>query len=53
MQYNDRKLGWRRYYVGKNAVTTYIRPQRYTKEFVDANDTFTISFFHENLTEKH
>ena len=33
---------------GKNAVTTYIRPQRYTKEFVDANDTFTISFFDES-----
>ena len=29
----------------KNVVTCYIRPQRYTKEFVDANDTFTISFF--------
>ena len=33
---------------GKNAVTTYIRAQRYTKEFVDANDTFTISFFDES-----
>ena len=32
---------------GKNAVTTYIRPQRYTKEFVDHNDTFTISFYSE------
>lgn len=32
---------------GKNVVTTYIRPQRYTKEFVDANDTFTISFYKE------
>ena len=30
---------------GKNTVTTYIRPQRYTKEFVDANETFTIVFF--------
>ena len=30
---------------GKNVVTAYIRPQRYTKEFVDANDTFTLSFF--------
>ncbi len=28
---------------GKNAVTVYIRPQRYTKEFVDGNDMFTIS----------
>jgi len=32
-------------YWGKNVVTTYIRPQRYTKEFVDNNDTFTIAFF--------
>lgn len=30
---------------GKNVVTCYIRPQRYTKEFVDANDTFTLSFY--------
>ena len=30
---------------GKNVVTCYIRPQRYTKEFVDANETFTLSFF--------
>ncbi|MDO4276703.1 MAG: flavin reductase family protein [Eubacteriales bacterium] len=28
---------------GKNAVTVYIRPQRYTKEFVDRDDTFTVS----------
>lgn len=31
----------------KNIVTVYIRPQRYTKEFVDAQDTFTISFYGE------
>lgn len=30
---------------GKNVATVYIRPQRHTKEFVDANDTFTLSFF--------
>lgn len=29
----------------ESVVTTYIRPGRYTKEFVDANETFTISFF--------
>lgn len=29
----------------KNVVTVYIRPQRYTKEFVDANDYFTLTFF--------
>ncbi len=32
---------------GKNVATTYLRPQRYTKEFVDANDVFTISFYDE------
>ncbi len=31
----------------KNAITTYIRPQRYTKEFVDGNATFTVAFFDE------
>lgn len=30
---------------GKNTVTCYIRPQRYTREFVEANDTFTLSFY--------
>ena len=33
---------------GKNVATAYIRPNRYTKEFVDVNDTFTISFFDES-----
>ena len=28
---------------GKNMVTAYIRPQRYTKEFVDGSEIFTIS----------
>lgn len=36
---------------GKNVVTVYIRPQRYTKEFVDANDTFTVSFLPEEKRE--
>lgn len=29
----------------KNVATIYIRPQRYTYEFLEANDTFTLSFF--------
>ena len=33
---------------GKNIATVYIRPQRYTKEFVDANDLFTVSFLPES-----
>ena len=32
---------------GKNVVSVYIRPQRYTKEFVDNNELFTIAFFEE------
>lgn len=30
---------------GKTVATVYLRPQRYTKEFVDASETFTLSFF--------
>ena len=37
---------------GKNVVTVYIRPQRYTKEFVDSNDTFTLSFFDGNYMKE-
>ena len=29
----------------KNVVTVYIRPQRYTKEFIDSQERFTLSFF--------
>lgn len=30
---------------GKNVAVTVIRPQRYTKEFIDSSDTFTLSFY--------
>ncbi|MBQ9228495.1 MAG: flavin reductase family protein [Eubacterium sp.] len=30
---------------GKDTVTAYIRPQRYTKQFLDDNDCFTLSFY--------
>ena len=33
---------------GKNTFTTVIRPQRYTKEFIDKAEYFTISFFKED-----
>ena len=36
---------------GKNVATAYIRPQRYTKEFVDNNDMFTLSFLPEEKRE--
>ena len=30
---------------GQDVITVYIRPQRYTKEFVDQQDCFSLSFF--------
>ena len=30
---------------GRDMVTAYIRPQRYTKAFLDENDCFTLSFY--------
>ncbi|MBR6531205.1 MAG: flavin reductase [Clostridia bacterium] len=30
---------------GKDVVFVFIRPQRYTKEFMDKSDYFTVSFF--------
>lgn len=30
---------------GKDMATLYIRPQRYTEEFIDAQDYFTLSFY--------
>ncbi len=32
---------------GKPVATVYIRPQRYTKEFIDRNEYFTLSFLPE------
>ncbi|WP_434311830.1 flavin reductase [Hominifimenecus sp. rT4P-3] len=33
---------------GKNVAFVFIRPQRYTKEFVDAADTMSLTFFGES-----
>ena len=30
---------------GKNVITVYLRPQRYTREFVDAAEYFTVTLF--------
>lgn len=48
-KYNTMTASWGGVGVfwGKNVVTAYIRPQRYTKEFVDDKTTFTIAFFNE------
>ena len=36
----------------KNVAFTVIRPQRYTKEFVDCSERFSLSFFGEEYKEK-
>ncbi len=36
----------------KNVATIYIRPQRYTREFVERHDCFTLSFFSEDYREQ-
>ena len=36
---------------GKNCVITTIRPQRYTKEFIDKNEYFTFSFFSDEFKD--
>jgi flavin reductase (DIM6/NTAB) family NADH-FMN oxidoreductase RutF len=35
----------------ENVALIVIRPQRYTKEFVDANETYTLSFFDERYRD--
>lgn len=36
---------------GKDVVFAFIRPQRYTKEFIDNEDYFTLSFFDEEYKD--
>lgn len=36
---------------GKDAAFVFIRPQRYTKNFIDASDTLSLSFYGEEYRE--
>ncbi len=38
---------------GKDMATVYIRPQRYTEEFLNKSDYFTLSFYPENKKAIH
>lgn len=38
---------------GRDCATIYIRPQRYTKAFLDNNDYFTLSFYPEDMKLIH
>lgn len=48
--YNSMTISWG--YMGvmfnKPVFTTVVRPQRYTKKFIDAGELFTVSFFDES-----
>ena len=44
-QHHDRQLGWTGTSWGKDVAFAFIRPQRYTKQFVDENDCFSLCFF--------
>ena len=37
---------------GKSVAVTVIRPQRYTKEFIDKNEYFTVSFLKDGNKDK-
>ncbi len=37
---------------GKNVAFIVIRPQRYTKEFVDSSETFSLTFFDESYKKQ-
>ena len=47
LQYHDGELGSMGVIWGRPSVTAYIRQSRYTKDFVDQGEYFTISFFDE------
>lgn len=48
-KYNTMTASWGGVGVlwNKNVVTIYLRPQRYTKEFIDRESTFSLTFFSE------
>lgn len=47
--YNTMTIGWGGMGTlwGKSVVTVYVKPVRYTHEFLDKNDYFTVTFFPE------
>lgn len=51
--FNTMTASWGSFGVlwGKNIATCYIRPQRYTRKFIDSNEFFTLSFFSEHYRE--
>lgn len=54
IKYNTMTASWGGIGVmwGKNVAVTVIRPQRYTKEFVESHDCFTLSFYPEEYKRR-
>lgn len=52
-KYNTMTVSWGGVGVlwGKNVVNLYIRDSRYTKEFIDGGEFFSVSFLSENYRE--
>lgn len=50
-KYNTMTASWGSLGImwGKNVAFTFIRPQRYTKEFIDSHNTFSLCFFDEKF----
>jgi len=47
-KFNTMTIGWLTAGIiwGKDVITCYVRPSRYTYEFIQDNDLFTISFYY-------
>ena len=53
-EYNSMTASWggMGFLWNKNVIFTFIRPERYTFEFVEKHDTFSVSFFDESFREQ-
>lgn len=52
--FNTMTIGWLSAGViwGKNTLTVYVRPSRYTYKFMENNDYFTVSFYDQKYFDK-
>lgn len=50
-KYNTMTVSWGNMGImwNKNIVTAFVRPQRYTHEFLENGDFFTLSFYNEDM----
>ena len=52
-EFNTMTASWGHFGViwNKNIITVYVRPQRFTNEFMKKSDTFTVSFYPEDYRQ--